>query len=318
MLGLWRHSGELVVETAGTVVSSTVAVTGLPVRCCPSIMPTLEQNLILIGASALAGAINSVAGGGTILTFPALLAIGQTASIANATSKVAIWPGQLSSLWGLRSELRQNTRSILPLLLIGIAGGIAGAQLLVYTPPKYFDKLAPYLMLAATVLFMVQEPITRWQKKRAEEAAKAEATEETTPAVTPAETTPEADSEEPSLHLTVPIGLFLFIVSLYGGYFGAGIGILTLAAFGMLGLSNIHQMNGIKAAFTLGINGVSAILLMLKGMVDLPIAGMMAIGSLVGGYAGAGIARRIGQANVRRTIIVIGILITVAMLLEQR
>jgi hypothetical protein len=277
-------------------------------------MPTLEQSLILIGASILGGAINSIAGGGTVLTFPALLAMGQESTVANATSKVALWPGQLSSLWGLRDELKQNTKAILPLALIGVAGGVAGAQLLIFTPPKFFDALAPYLMLIATLLFIVQDPISRWQKKRAEASAKA-AAEPSEPPVSPS---PEpVESDDQPLHLTLPIGIFLLIVSIYGGYFGAGIGILTLVAFGLLGLNNIHQMNGIKAAFTLGINGVSAILLMVKGMVDLPTAGLMAIGSLVGGYAATGIARRMGQQNVRRIIIAISILVTLTMFLKR-
>src|SRR5689334_9157957 len=112
-------------------------------------MPSLEQSLLLIGASALAGAINSVAGGGTLLTFPALLAAGQLSTVANATSTVALWPGQLSSLWALRKEMGYYTKSILPLSIIGIAGGAAGAQLLVITPSKFFDQVVPFLVLLA-------------------------------------------------------------------------------------------------------------------------------------------------------------------------
>jgi uncharacterized membrane protein YfcA len=123
------------------------------------------------------------------------------------------------------------------------------------------------------------------------------------------------------LRLTPAIALFLLGVALYGGYFGAGIGILTLAAFGLMGMTNIHQMNGIKNVFTLGINGIAAVLFIWKGLVDWRIAGMMALGSIFGGYAGAGIARRIGQKNVRRIVIAIGFILTLSLLyplLHQR
>jgi uncharacterized protein len=269
-------------------------------------MPSLEQSLLLIGASALAGAINSVAGGGTLLTFPALLAAGQLSTVANATSTVALWPGQLSSLWALREEMRHYAKSILPLSIIGIAGGAAGAQLLVITPPKFFDQVVPFLVLMATLIFLAQEPISRWQKARTERLV----------ASTPV---PEGEAapivnKDPGLHLSIPIALFLLGISLYGGYFGAGIGILTLAAFGLLGMTDIHQMNGVKAVFTLGVNGVAAVMFITKGLVDWQIAGMMAFGSIFGGYAGAGIARRIGQKNVRLLVIALGLFLSLSLL----
>lgn len=272
-------------------------------------MPSLEQSLLLIGASALAGAINAVAGGGTLLTFPALLAAGQLSTVANATSTVALWPGQLSSLWALRKDVGHYAKSILPLSVIGIAGGVAGAQLLVMTPSKLFDHMVPFLVLAATLIFLAQEPISRWQKARAERLTGA------TP--TTAEDTPPETKPDPGLSLSIPIALFLLGISLYGGYFGAGIGILTLAAFGLLGMTDIHQMNGVKAVFTLGVNGVAAIMFIMKGLVDWQIAGMMALGSLFGGYAGAGIARRMGQKNVRILVIAIGLVLSLSLFLRR-
>ncbi len=272
-------------------------------------MPSLEQSLLLVGASALAGAINSVAGGGTLLTFPALLAAGQLSTVANATSTVALWPGQLSSLWALREDMKHYAKSILPLSIIGVAGGVAGAQLLVVTPSKLFDQLVPFLVLGATLIFLAQEPISRWQKARVERLS---AEKPVTAGDVPPDTKPD-----PGLHITIPIALFLLGISLYGGYFGAGIGILTLAAFGLLGMTDIHQMNGVKAVFTLGINGVAAVLFITKGLVDWQIAGIMALGSLFGGYAGAGIARRIGQKNVRLLVIAIGLVLTLSLFLRR-
>jgi uncharacterized protein len=268
-------------------------------------MPPLEQIAILVGASALAGAINSVAGGGTLLTFPALLAAGQLTTVANATSTVALWPGQLSSLWALREEMRQHRKAILPLAVIGVAGGAAGAHLLTVTPESFFKRLVPYLILLATVIFLVQEPLSKWQKARAERLA-------------PADDAPPAEpAAGGGVNLSFGVGLFLFGIALYGGYFGAGIGILTLAAFGLMGMTDIHQMNGVKAAFTLGINGVAAVLFIFKGLVDWKIAGIMALGSLFGGYAGAGVARRMGQKNVRILVILIGFGLSLSLFLKR-
>jgi uncharacterized membrane protein YfcA len=264
--------------------------------------------------------MNSVAGGGTMLTFPALLAAGQISTVANATSTVALWPGQISSLWALRDEIKHNANSVVPLSIIGLVGGIAGAQLLVYTPASLFDRIVPFLILMATALFMVQEPLAKWQKTRTErilapvgmapeiEEEEAEAVAADTP-VAPAH--PAFEQPEAPLHISVGIGLFLLLVALYGGYFGAGIGILSLAALGLMGMTNIHQMNAIKAIFTIGINGIAAAIFIIKGLVDWKIAGMMALGSLFGGYAGAGIARKVGQKNVRRIVIAIGLILAV-------
>jgi hypothetical protein len=148
---------------------------------------------------------------------------------------------------------------------------------------------------------MVQEPLARWQKTRTAGAPVA-----------------QPPGEKERLRLSPGVALFLFFVSLYGGYFGAGIGILTLAALGLCGLTNIHQMNGIKNIFTLGINGIAIVLFIVQGLVRWDMAGLMVIGSLIGGYAGAGIARRIGQKNVRRVVIVIGFALTLSLFVKLR
>ena len=115
---------------------------------------------------------------------------------------------------------------------------------------------------------------------------------------------------------TLAIGLLAFGIAIYGGYFGAGIGILTLAALGFLGFTNIHQMNGVKNIFTLCINGIAALIFVFKGLVDWRVAALMAVGAIFGGYAGAGVARRIGQQNVRRVIIGLGFVLTLSLLLR--
>src|SRR5687768_2567739 len=128
-----------------------------------------HQYLLLFGSAALAGAVNSVAGGGTLLTFPALLWAGQPEIIANATSTVALWPGQLSSLWGYRQEVGRNRRVIALLAIPSFLGGLIGAILLLHTANETFKVLVPYLILMATLLFMAQEPISRWLRARATE-----------------------------------------------------------------------------------------------------------------------------------------------------
>jgi uncharacterized membrane protein YfcA len=279
-----------------------------------------EHNLILFGAAALGGAVNSVAGGGTLLTFPALLWTGQSALIANATSTVALWPGQLSSLWGYRQEVGRSRRTIVSLAVPSLLGGWAGAQLLLHTNPKTFEKVVPFLILAATLLFMANEPLSRWLKHRmegvragAKEAgvpvsrfSGGQASSASGPALTAQPT--------PSLALWLSVMAFQFGVAVYGGYFGAGIGILMLAALGLMGFTNIHQMNGLKNINGMCINAIAAGMFIVNGLVDWRTAAWMAVGAILGGYCGAGTARRIGQRNVRRIVILIGLLLTVQLL----
>ncbi len=289
---------------------------------------TGQEGWILFGAAALAGAVNSVAGGGTLLTFPALLALGQPAIVANATSTVALWPGQVSSLWGYRREIGQTRAAVVPLTLLGIAGGIVGAVLLLLTPSTVFDRIVPFLVLLATLLFMAQEPIARWQKKRVESQQDTSQQGQPTPSegilasesAAPVTQVAEPITDDvPAFHRFTPSIVLLSLgIAVYGGYFGAGIGILTLATLGFLGFRNIHQMNGIKSIYTLGINGIAALIFIAKHLVDWRIAALMAAGAIIGGYAGAGTARRLGQQNVRRLVIGIGLLLTLSLLHRSR
>ena len=262
------------------------------------------HNLLLFGASAVAGAVNAVAGGGTLLTFPSLMWAGQSARIANATSTVALWPGQVSSLWAYRSEMKSSCGELVLLAIPSFLGGLLGALLLLKTSEQSFALLVPYLVLLATLLFIVQEPITRWQRRRQH------ATQ------TPGPAAAAVQLERSPGWRWAGVLVFQFLIGTYGGYFGAGIGILMLAAYGFLGLTNIHHMNALKNLNNLTINGVAAILFVLKGMVDWRLASLMAVGAILGGYAGAGTARRIGQKTVRRVIIAIGLGLTVWLLLK--
>jgi uncharacterized membrane protein YfcA len=270
---------------------------------------TWYQIIILFSAAVLGGAVNAVAGGGTLLTFPALLMVCPSAIIANATNTVALWPGALSSFWGYRSELGYHHREVLFLSVPSFLGGVLGAWLLVVTDPSTFAMLVPYLILLATGLFIVQEPLSRWERRRGEPSG-----ESTQPSAESAVAAAFGHAATPLRWLAVLLSQFL--IGVYGGYFGAGIGILMLAAYGILGFSNIHQANAIKNLNAMFINGIAAALFIYKGLIDWPLAALMAAGAIFGGYAGAGTARRLGQKNVRRLVILIGLTLAAKMLLK--
>ncbi|MGB6940762.1 MAG: sulfite exporter TauE/SafE family protein [Bryobacteraceae bacterium] len=247
--------------------------------------------LVAFGAAFVAGTINSVAGGGTLLTFPTLIWLGLPSINANATSTVAIWPGTVGTIWGYRQDLSSAKPRMFALVLPSVIGGILGALLLNRTPPAIFDALVPFLILFATLLFMVQEPIQKRLKISHPESHK-------------------------STRWLIGAMTFQLFVALYGGYFGAGIGILMLAALSVLGLTDIHQMNGLKALLGASVNGVAALYFISAHMVYWPEFVVMVLGAIIGGYGGARIARRIGGAAVRRIVIVVGLSMAAAMFVK--
>lgn len=247
---------------------------------------------VAFAAAFLAGAINSVAGGGTLVSFPALIWLGLDSVTANATSTVAIWPGTVGSIWGYRRELRQAEARFRVLIVPSLVGGIIGALLLRWTPPAIFDRLVPFLILFATLLFMAQEPVQRMLK------------------------TADAEGHKSTRWLVGAL-LFQLAVGIYGGYFGAGIGILMLAALSILGLSDIHEMNSLKVVFGGSINGIAAAYFIWARMVYWPDVLIMAIAAIVGGYGGAGVARKLGRTTVRRIVIAIGFGMAVSLFIRR-
>jgi uncharacterized protein len=262
-----------------------------------------QTGCVLFCAAVLGGAINAVAGGGTLVTFPTLLWAGQGAIVANATSAVALWPGALSSFWTYRTELQSSRRELLVLAIPSLAGGIFGAVALLRTDNATFAAIVPFLILLATLLFIVQTPLARWQSRRAAQAAEA--------GELPARDIPAGTAR------WAAVLLFQFFVAVYGGYFGAGIGILMLAGFGYLGFTNIHHMNALKNLNAMCINGIASAIFIGKELVDWRLALLMAAGAIVGGIAGAGTARRIGQTAVRRMVIAIGFSLSIWLLWQQ-
>jgi len=248
--------------------------------------------LFIFVAGFFAGMINSVAGGGTLVSFPALVWLGRDPVAANVTNTMSLWPASLGAMYGFRRELGDSRHWMLLLIGPSLVGGLLGALLLLQTPSKVFAALVPYLIFFATALFAVQEPISRWLRHEASPA------------------------HQKSRTWQLGAASFQFLVGVYGGYFGAGIGILMLAALGLLGLTDIHQMNGLKNFFALAINLIAAIYFAFAGPIDWMDAFVMAAGAVAGGYGGAGLARRLGRTFVRRAVVVIGFGMAVSMLFK--
>lgn len=244
---------------------------------------------MMMAAAFAAGVINSIAGGGTLITFPVLIWLGLDPKVANATSTVALWPGLFGGLFGYRRELENSSTILLRLGITSVVGGGVGAWLLIWTPSLTFARLVPFLILFATILFMAQGSINRRLRLQ--------------PAV-----------GEPQASWWLGAIVFQFFSAAYGGYFGAGNGILMLAAMGILGLHDINRANGIKNFLGICINSIAVLSFALMGLVVWPDALLMAGAALMGGYFGARMAVRVNQTTIRRAIVTIGFVITFVML----
>ena len=255
-------------------------------------MPFIHAAAMFV-AAFFAGVVNSIAGGGTLLTFPLLIWIGLDPKVANATSTVALWPGLFSGTFGYRREMNDSSMILTRLGVISVIGGGVGAWLLIATPSVTFARLVPFLILFATILFMIQGPVNRWLRLPA-------ATGESTKA------------------WWIGAIVFQFFSAIYGGYFGAGNGILMLAAMGLLGLHDIHRANGIKNFLGICINSVAVVAFSISHLVSWPRSLLMAVAALAGGYFGARTAQRVGRVFIRRAIVVIGFAITIVMLWRMK
>jgi len=248
-------------------------------------------SLVLAGAAA--GMINAVAGGGTLLTFPVLLYFGTSPMIANATSTTALVIGTAGSIFSFKNQFPAVRHWLGRLVPVSLIGGWLGSLLLTRSGDPLFAALVPYLILFATLLFLLQEGMRKWMRP------------------------PDTDARP--RHTAAPwlAVVFQFAVALYGGYFGAGIGILMLASLGLIGLSDIHQMNALKNLLGSLINLVAAAWFVASGMVEWNKAGAMTVGALSGYYLGASLSQRIPRPIVRHAVTVIGFTIS-AILLYRR
>jgi uncharacterized membrane protein YfcA len=240
---------------------------------------------VLFGAAMIAGMINSVAGGGTLISFPSLLALGVPSIQANATNTAALWPGTLSSAVAYSRDTELYHALLLPLVVPSIIGGFLGAFALVVTPPELFDSIVPFLVLFATLVFAFRDQVNRILK------------------------TGEGE-ERVRLRGRVWGFIFQLLVAAYGGYFGAGIGILMLGSLSIMGLTDIHRMNGLKTILATFINVIAFGFFAVKGLIVWNLAILMAVGAIAGGYVGARAAKRVDPRYIRAFVIVIGLFVS--------
>lgn len=247
--------------------------------------------LVLSGVGA--GAINAVAGGGTLVTFPTLVFFGTPAVVANATSTMALVIGTAGSMVGYRQHLKSVLAWLKYFLPVSLVGGLIGSVLLTRTSNESFAKLVPFLILFATVLFLLQGVFKKFAGRQMERGEVASGSK---------------------LWLAIS---FQFLVSIYGGYFGAGAGILMLATLGFIGLHNIHEMNVLKTTLGSLINLVAALWFMTAGLIDWPRMLVVSSGALVGYYLGSHYSQKISQTMVRQIITAIGIILSIVTFYEQ-
>ena len=242
--------------------------------------------LLLAPVAFCAAVMNAVAGGGTFLTFPALIFAGIPPVVANASSTVALSPAALAAAWGYRHDFPKLERvGPRTLLAVSLAGGILGALLLIYTPERTFRAMVPWLLLAATLLFAVGRRATPWLKRR--------------------------------VHFgPLTLCAVQFAISIYGGYFGGAIGILMLASFALFGLDNINSMNALKSLLGGSLNGIAVVCFVIAGKVAWVPALIMLVGAMAGGYVGARVARRMNPDHVRLLVIAIGLTMSAALFVE--
>ena len=229
--------------------------------------------------------INSVAGGGSFLTFPLLVYFRVPSIQANATSTVAIWPGSLATLGAYRREMAAQPRLAVVLSVVSVVGGAVGAWILLHTKPRTFDVLLPWLTLFATLLFAFGQSVSARLKLSL------------------------AGSENHgSLART---GVIQFIIAIYGGYYGAGAGIMMLAVLALMGMKNIHEMNAFKTLLNVSFNSAAVVMFIVSKQVYWPQAWCMMAGAIAGGYGGAWLARRLPPLFIRRFVIAVGVATTI-------
>lgn len=246
---------------------------------------TLLNSFFLFIAAFIAGGLNAVAGGGSFITFPTLIFTGIPPIAANATNNTALWIATIASVGGYRHNLNIPKKQLLLLCITSLIGGIIGSVILLYTSANFFKKLIPYLLLSATLLFTFSEPLKKWLQNKSL----------------------KTNLDEPPLLMVI---ISQLAISIYGGFFGAGVGILMLASLSFLGIKNIHTMNGFKSFLGGCINGIAIIPFMFAGVIVWPQTLLMAIGSSLGAYLSASYSTKLEPGLVKRFVIFVGFAMT--------
>jgi uncharacterized membrane protein YfcA len=247
-------------------------------------MPDTLTALLLLMAGVLAGVSNSIAGGGTFFTFPAFLAAGLSPVVANASNALAVWPANIVAAISYRREFADIPALLKGSLMIALAGGAAGAGLVAYVGNEVFSRLIPFLILFATVLFTFGRRIGAWLYPR-------------TPAGAPA-------------HPGALARTFEFMVAVYGGFFGAGLGVMLMAGLLMLGVHNLQKNNALKNLLGAVVNSTAILVFVASGLVSWPHTLIGLSGAAVGGMAGARIARLLSAAWLGRIVTTVGLLLS--------
>ena len=248
---------------------------------------------VLFVASMFGGVLNSVAGGGSFLTFPALLFVGVPPISANTTSTAALLPGVIASIGGYREDFPKATAFVVFLSVASLIGSLAGAILLLRTPEDDFRRLIPYLLGVSTLTFIMSKRLSEWMGRGEHQVA------------------------SPSPRALAGISAAQLAISVYGGYFGGGMGILMLATLGLMGMRNIHAMNAVKTLLAAIINSVAFVAFLLARNIVWPYASVMLVGSAIGGYFGARYVRLLDQVLVRGFITAVGIAMTAYFFVRQ-
>lgn len=242
----------------------------------------------LLAAAFAAGAINAVAGGGSLISFPVLIAFGYPSKTANVTNTVALWPGYVGGSFGYRNELGRQRARLVALALPSVLGAIAGSVILLATPASAFDAIVPFLILFACALMAFQDRLSSLAQRHQLQSTGGD-------------------------HVPAPLYAAIFVLAVYGAYFGAGLGILTLAFLSILLPDDIQHSNALKGVLSLLINAVAVVYFAAFGPVEWAPAAVMAVGAILGGYLGVGVARRLGRFWLRIAVIAFGT--TVALIL---
>ena len=256
---------------------------------------SLAQAGFLFAAAFVAGVLNAVAGGGSFISFPALLFTAMPPINANATNTAALWPGTVASTGAYRREFTGEIRKLLPpLVAASLLGGLLGAGLLLRTPQATFMRLVPWLLLVATSLFASSGRVSAWIREHSVRLTG-------------------------STRLATAGGVLLqLLIAVYIGFFGAGVGILVLAMLALMGVQNIHAMNGMRVLLVSVANAVAIISFVVAKVIFWPQALLMLVGASLGGYGGAYFARRMNPKRVRQFVIVVGFAMSAYFFIRRR
>ncbi|MGA7192288.1 MAG: sulfite exporter TauE/SafE family protein [Anaerolineales bacterium] len=249
-------------------------------------------DFLLAGLAAVAaGLVNALAGGGTLITFPTLTALGVSAVVANVTNTVALCPGYIGGIMGQWNDLRDQLKRLWLVAPAGVIGGLIGGYLLLHTGEKVFRSLVPFLILLASLLLAVQDPVRAWLVRRAGQ---------------------KKSTPNQQWIVSLPIGL----AAIYGGYFGAGLSVIVLSVLGLTIDDTLTRLNALKQAVSFSVNFAAAIFFLFSGKVIWPVALVMAVGALIGGNLGGRLAGRVRPATLRWIVVTIGVVVAMIYLIR--